>query len=307
MIISYWYVDTLILLVTFVYLIYKYTSRNYDYWAKRNVPFIPPKPFVGNFWDIIRFKLSIGPYLEKLYNTTSGKFIGIFVFSKPCLVIRSPDLVKSILIRDFNYFTNRTVASCKHDLLTDSMLFLSKSSEWKGTRKLISPIFTSGKLKSMFPMINDIGDELNKYLAKHLNEDVMESKEICSKYSTDVIAKCAFAINAHSFDGQGDFRKHGGEIFNFTLRNSISQTSFFFLPSLVNLFKLTFMPQHVNNFLTNVFETTLKAREEAGLKGNDLIDLIIDIKKNKDFVKEYNFGNFLATWYCVGDIICDLF
>lgn len=291
MILSYWYVDTLILLVTLVFLIYKYTSRNYDYWAKRNVPFITPKPFVGNFWDVLTFKLSIGSYLEKLYNSTSDKFIGIYVFSKPCLVVRCPELVKSILIRDFNYFVDRTVATGKHEPLSDGMLFFSKSPEWKGTRRLISPVFTSGKLKTMFYMINDIGDELNKYISKQLNEDVVECKEICAMYSTDVIAKCAFAINAHSFEGQGAFRKHGGDIFDSTLRNGVSQTSLFFLPGLVKLFKLTFMPKHVNDFLTNAFEATLKAREASGLKGNDLIDVIMDIKKHKDFVKEHNFGN----------------
>ncbi|KAI0603608.1 cytochrome P450 3A41-like, partial [Pyrenophora tritici-repentis] len=41
---------------------------------------------------------------------------------------------------------------------------ISKDEEWKRYRALLSPTFTSGKLKEMFPIIEQYGDILVKYL-----------------------------------------------------------------------------------------------------------------------------------------------
>ncbi|CAH0557246.1 unnamed protein product [Brassicogethes aeneus] len=287
---AYWYVDTLILLVTAVYLLYKYTSRKYDYWAKRGFTFIPPKPFFGNFYEISTFQITIGEYLAKLYNSTKEPFFGIYVFNKPCLVIRDPELVKHVLVKDFNYFGDRTLSDCEHDQIAHNMLFLLKNPEWKTMRKLLTPVFTSGKLKAMFPMIEEIGTEMNKYISKRLDMDVVESKEICAKYSTDVIAKCAFAINAHSFDNENaDFRRVGKTAFDFTWSNAIQQTSFFFLPELVKLFKFKFINSYATDFLREVFWKALLHREATNLKGNDLIDRLVDLRKDKEFVKAVKF------------------
>lgn len=286
-----WLVVIVSILTIFLYLVHKYTSRNYEYWAKRKVPFIKPKPIFGNFWELATLQKSIGTFLEGLYNEISEPLFGIYIFCKPCLIVRCPKLIRSILINDFSSFPDRTAASCRHDSLVHSMLFFSNNPLWKDTRKLISPLFASGKLKEMFPLINNTGDEMNKYIAKHLRE-VVNCKEICSKFSTDVIAKCAFSIDAYSFEEEGDFEKNGAAIFEFSVRNAISQISYFFLPQLVKWFRLTFMPKAVNEFLTKVFSNTIKEREESEQKNNDLIDIILELRNNKEFIGKYNFGNY---------------
>ncbi|XP_037054399.1 cytochrome P450 3A31-like [Peromyscus leucopus] len=43
---------------------------------------------------------------------------------------------------------------------------MSKDEEWKRMRTLLSPAFTNGKLKEMFPIIEQYGDILVKYLRR---------------------------------------------------------------------------------------------------------------------------------------------
>ncbi|KAJ3654762.1 hypothetical protein Zmor_013929 [Zophobas morio] len=287
---SYLPVDTVILLSVLIFLTYKYLSRNFKHWEKRNVSFIKPSPFFGNFREISLFRTTIGEHLAKLYNQTKEPFFGIFVFDKPHLIIRSPELVKAILVRDFNNFDDRNVASAPHDLLVSNMLFLNKNPEWKTIRVKMTPVFTTGKLKGMLPLINEVGETMKKYIENIIPHVSVEAKEICAKYSTDVIAKCAFAINANCFKrDDAEFRKIGRLIFDFRWATAIQQTSYFFLPGLVKLFRLNFMDARASNFLRDTFWQAIKLRQGRMQKANDVIDAIIDMKENEEFCKSNNF------------------
>lgn len=284
-------VETLVLILTVLLLVYKLATKNLDYWAKRNVPHIKPYPVFGNFFPVISFKKCIGDYLHEVYQQIDHPFFGFYIFNTPSLIVKSPELIKQILVKDFNVFSDRAIAVSKHDPISSEMLFLNKSPRWKKIRAKLTPIFTSGKLRNMYPLIDEIGLEMRKYLKKTPNKDCLDAKEVCSKFSTDVIAKCAFAINAHSFDFEdAEFRMMGRKMFGFNYWAGFSQTCYFFVPSLVKLLRLKVFPKDVLDFMENAFWSTIKQREESQVVGNDLIDIINEIKKDEEFVKDVNFG-----------------
>ncbi|KAM4813614.1 cytochrome P450 3A41-like [Urocitellus parryii] len=49
-------------------------------------------------------------------------------------------------------------------------LFAARDEEWKRLRVLLSPVFSSGKLKEMIPIINQNGDALVKYLSQEVKK-----------------------------------------------------------------------------------------------------------------------------------------
>ncbi|KAH0819724.1 hypothetical protein GEV33_003067 [Tenebrio molitor] len=167
------------------------------------------------------------------------------------------ELIKSILVRDFNNFEDRNVASAAHDPLVSNMLFLNKNPEWKTVRVKMTPVFTTGKLKAMIPLMNDVGETMKKYIENQIPNFSVEAKEICAKYSTDVIAKCAFAINAHSFKSDdAEFRK---------------------------------IDPKASDFLRETFWHAIKLRQGRNQKANDVIDAIIGMKENQEFCTNNNF------------------
>ncbi|KAJ8951050.1 hypothetical protein NQ318_003746 [Aromia moschata] len=270
---SLWFVDLILLLVTVAFLLFKYQTRKFDHWKRKGVFHLKPIPFFGNAYDLCTYKQNMGPWFKTIYNSVNKPFFGIFIFDKPLLVVKSPDLIKQILVRDFNTFSGRMILSPKHDQLFLNMMFIHKGTDWKK----MSPIFTSGKLKGMFEIINNAGLDMNKYIKKNLGQ--LESKEICSKYSTDVIAACAFAIRAHSFENENaDFRKIGE-----------SDTLYFLGHPAVNILRLNFFDSWTTNYLASAFWKTIKIREESGTKGNDLIDIIINMRKDKELCEEIDF------------------
>lgn len=290
MITSYLPLDAVILVTIFLYLLVKYVSRNFDHWEKKNVFYIKPLPFFGNFYDISMFRATIGESFARFYNQAKEPFFGIFVFDKPHLIIRSPELIKAILVRDFQYFEDRNLAK-SHDAIVANMLFTNKNPDWKETRIKMTPVFTTGKLKNMIPLVNDVGENLKKYIDQLLPHFSVEAKEICAKYSTDVIAICAFGIKAKCFQNENaEFRKVGKMIFDFKWKVAIQQTSYFFLPALVKLFKMNFIDPQATQFLRETFWHTLKLRQSQNVRSNDVIGTIMEMTKNKEFCDKLNFG-----------------
>nr|WCC58058.1 cytochrome P450 [Pharsalia antennata] len=278
--ISSWIIEFLILITITTFLAYKYFTRHYDYFKKRNVHYTKPTPLIGNMWPVLSMKLTIGEWLRGLYNTTDAPYFGIFLFDEPCLVIKSPELIKHILIKDFNYFYDRTVLASKNEL-TSNMLFWQKNPDWKSIRTKMTPVFSSGKLKGMFSSINEVGMDLNRYIRKNVGQ--LESKEIFAKFATDVIAKCAFAIKAGSFEEENpEFRKVGRAFFEFNWRNGIIQSSYFFRQKWASALQLNFFEKWATEYLNNVFSFTISNRAESNMKGHDLVDILVEMRKNKD-------------------------
>lgn len=263
----------------------KYLRRNYNYWKIKNVPYIEPIAPFGNFFDVFLFRESIGHLLGKFYNQFSAPYFGIYVLDKPHLVLRDPEVIKAVLVKDFNYFYNRnSIADESCDSISSKMLFFSKNPEWRYLRTKMTSVFTTGKMKNMFALISNVSNEMVDYLQKNVDKSV-EVKEICAKYATDVITSCAFGLDAQSFQKEdAKFRSVGRKIFDFRYITAIRQTCYFMAPMLVKLFKIPFIDPNTTSFLRNVFHETIREREKTKLIRHDLIDII-------NYIKSQNFAH----------------
>lgn len=66
---------------------------------------------------------------------------------KPAILARDPDLIKDIMITNFNSFRdNDIVLSKKHDPLIASNPFFTRDEEWRDGRKMIIPAFSQNKV-----------------------------------------------------------------------------------------------------------------------------------------------------------------
>lgn len=80
--------------------------------------------------------------------------------SEPNLVVNDLDLIKHVLIRDFDHFIDRREFQVNNDSEVNKyfahMLNNLKGEEWKRVRSALSPVFTSGKLKGMITFMNKV-------------------------------------------------------------------------------------------------------------------------------------------------------
>ncbi|XP_035741324.1 uncharacterized protein LOC118450049 [Vespa mandarinia] len=281
---AYWGLDGIVLFFSLWILAYLYMTRKFKYWQKRGIMEIPPLPFIGNFWDCFTMKKSSAEFVQELYKRSEGlPYIGFYIFDKPFILIRDPELVKNVLVKDFNYFFDRYASPDVNDRLGYANLFMMKNPGWKILRAKLTPIFTSGKLKKMFELMIEIGNDLDKYLDSLGLEDKgknMEMKEICAKFTTDLIGTTAFGLRTNSLSNpNAEFRKYGQKIFEYNFSRGFEFLSIFFIPGIVKSIGAKFFGKEVSNFLRDTFWNVINERIASGNKRNDLIDLLIELKK----------------------------
>jgi hypothetical protein len=93
--------------------------------------------------------------------------VGIFSFDKPSLLIRDLELVKNILVKDFQKFTDRTLSFEEtFDPLLVKAVSVVDGQLWRHLRTNLTPVFTSRKIKMMFYLVDTSGKELAECLEK---------------------------------------------------------------------------------------------------------------------------------------------
>lgn len=86
---------------------------------------------------------------------------------KPAILARDPDLIKDILITNFNSFRdNDNYLSKKHDPLTATNPFFVRDDEWRESRKTLMPAFSQNKVKYFLFHLDKrtLFTKTNKYL-----------------------------------------------------------------------------------------------------------------------------------------------
>ena len=197
--------------------------------------------------------------------------------------------MKRVLVKDFNSFSNRHAgADRKTDRLGSDNLFMAKNPMWKALRSRLVPLFTGAKLRHMFVLMNEVGKEFNKYLCdQKVNEKTqsmrLDMKDMFARYSTDIIATCAYGIKANSIqDTNAPFRVNGRKIFEMNPLRAIESASFFLLPEIVSFFRFKFFAPNCTEFLRESFNSVLRQREQSGEVRNDLIDALLALKREDE-------------------------
>lgn len=198
-------------------------------------------------------------------------------------MLRDPDIIKAILVKDFNTFYERNVRSNhKTDPLSQN-LFLLKGPAWRLLRAKLSPIFTSLRLKQMFPLVSTCAENLTKYIDQYSSKGKpLEVKDVAARYSTDVISTCAFGIESNCLmDPNAEFRVFGKQIFDFSVYRSFEFMATFMIPFVVKVLDLKFFSSETTKFLKRVFWDAIREREEKNIQREDIMQLLIQLK-NED-------------------------
>lgn len=284
-------------IVTILSILYIYFKFSFNYWKSNGVPYLEPSFPYGNLKG---FGVTIHPsiFFQNLYDKFKGsaQFFGIYFFSEPVPVILDLDLVKNILVKDFDYFTERGIYYNEKDDPLSAHLFSLDGPKWKVLRPKLTSTFTSGKMKFMFPTIVEVGHQLRDCLDKLIKEnDELEIKEVLARFTTDVIGTCAFGIECNSLkDPNTEFRNMGRKVFG---EPRHSQYIIAFKNNFKNVARILGMKTNhddVSEFFLNAVFDTVKYREQNNVHRNDFMDLLISIKNEQSLDKQLTMNEIAA-------------
>lgn len=122
-----WGLNAITIPIVLIIIVYLYMTRNFKYWEKRGVLEVSPTAFVGNFMECLLLKKPPSYFLKELYERAKDELcIGFYIFDKPFLLLRDRELIKNVLIRDFNIFSDRYAMPIQVIVLVMPLSSLSK-------------------------------------------------------------------------------------------------------------------------------------------------------------------------------------
>ncbi|XP_070152267.1 cytochrome P450 9e2-like [Polyergus mexicanus] len=265
--------------------LYYYIFKNVNFFKKHGIPYKTPFPILGNMAKTMFRRENVLDLVKNMYNLhLEAKYVGMFDMTTPIVVIRDPDLIKSIALKNFDMFPDhRTFIEEHQDPLFGKNLFSLKGERWRQVRPLLSPAFTSSKMKSMFKLMSSCAIEFSNYLAQMPTEKkMMEMKDAFTRYTNDVIATCAFGISVDSMrNPNNEFYVYGREATTFNSIAFVKMYIFRSLPWIAKIFNLRIIRDKIANFFRDLVEDTIKTRDENGIVRPDMLQLMMETRGKK--------------------------
>jgi len=251
------------------------------YWRKLGIFTLEKNnfPIFGHLISAMQMKELAWTPTDKVYKEHKDKkYIGSYLFWSPGLLITDPEIVKQVTIKDFDHFVDRREFKIEgKDEYANDMLTLTKGAHWKGVRSALSPTFSSGKMKNMFPLVMAKADTLMKKLHKITGngESTVDMKNYLGRLTVDVIGSCAFGFESNCIEDEtAEFERklakasdQGIEIFFQFIVASIS-------PKLADFLDMGFMARW--RYFKHLCEDIVAQRKNSGTKRGDFVDLVLE-------------------------------
>jgi cytochrome P450 family 6 len=94
-----------------------------------------------------------------------------------------------------------------------------------------------------------------------LSGSAVEVKETMARFTTDVIASCAFGINSNSLkDPDSEFGRRIRTVFSFSVKKGLAMLFASLAPHLNNLFRLSFLEENTNHYVRQSVWNTVEYR-----------------------------------------------
>jgi cytochrome P450 family 9 len=109
-------------------------------------------------------------------------------------------LIKQITVKDFDHFVDhRSFIPASSDPLLENTLFALTGMKWREMRSTLSPSFTSSKMKYLFSIISQNGEQFVKHFQEQEKDIVtVEMRDVITKFTNDVIANVVFGYECNS-------------------------------------------------------------------------------------------------------------
>ncbi|VVC90586.1 unnamed protein product [Leptidea sinapis] len=278
----------LLVIISFI-LIYVWFKYKFTYWARRNIP--GPKPLFpfGNVRDVIRRKQQFfEPYCESYYKFKQFPCVGLYSFHVPVLSINDPDLAKHVLIKDFDYFQSHGIFSSGVGNPLGGHLFNIHGQAWKNLRLKLSPVFTSAKFKTMYPLVEQIANYALQYSdTVYQNGEAINFSDFYEKYSMEIVGSVGFGVECNGLkNNDSEFYQRGHEYFEpkslyWTIIRAIS----FFAPEFFKKLRINRINPEINKFFFNLVKESVEYRQQHNYRRADFLEALIDLKNEGEKLK----------------------
>lgn len=272
------FINVLLTCVLAVYYLYR---RTYYYWRILGVTQFPFGLKKGNLGDV-GTKIHLGQFIADYYYRTKQlglKFSGLYFNTTPELLVTDLDLIRQILIKDFEYFPNHGLYVNEADEPISAHLFNLSDDRWKSMRTKISPVFTLGKLKMLFGTVSDVTDKMLSIIDDKINlSGQIDAKNTMISFATDTIGSIAFGLECNALrDEDSEFLRMSKRVFAIR-RSRLEEFMRDRLPYLAKKLHVKCLPDDVSHFYCEIVRKTILYRiDNPHEKRDDFLRVMVEL------------------------------
>nr|XP_060632848.1 thromboxane-A synthase [Anolis sagrei ordinatus]XP_060632849.1 thromboxane-A synthase [Anolis sagrei ordinatus] len=281
---------TITFLATFLVLLYWYSTFPYSRLQNVGIRHPPPLPFIGN---LLYFRKGFWESHNTLINEY-GPACGYYIGHRMFIVISEPDMIKRILKEEFQNFTNRMAVDLASKPFADSILIL-RNGRWKDVRGLLTPAFSTPRIKEMAPLINQACDILLSNLKVYADSGrAFDIQRNYCCFTLDMVASMAFGIQMDSFKNPNDaFVKNSKIFFEPALSRPLLILTIAFPFIMIPLLRIlrNKKREEANGFFINKVKDAIALRDQQdpNERRRDFLQLMLDARSSGDDVTVEHF------------------
>ncbi|GFT45369.1 cytochrome P450 3A41 [Nephila pilipes] len=212
-----------------------------------------------------------------------GNVFGYFLGEVPYIVVKDLEMLKQIMIKDFHLFADRPEMVIDVSPLNKTVIGL-KGKRWKEVRNLLTPTFSSGKIKMMTNIVDKKVDvTLNEVSKKAENNEIFDIYQLVQGLTLDVISDCALAMKTHCQENQQDiFLVAVRDFFRFASNRAIDYAIMFpFVAAIMSFMNNYMISGQMTNLIVGSVKSAIEVRKKnPEIKSMDLLQLMLDNRES---------------------------
>ncbi|XP_042905397.1 cytochrome P450 3A16 [Parasteatoda tepidariorum] len=244
---------------------------------KYGIPGPKPDFIAGNMYQLQKEPNPndiIEDWLKK-YGDVFGYFMGEDIY----VVIKDLEMLKKVLIKDFSVFSNKPTFLLQTDPFPKMLIGL-RDKRWKEVRNVLTPAFSSGKIKFMTDVVSKKVDLfVDLVMKKANNKEIINIHELGQGLTLDVISACALAVKKNIQENpKDDILQAVRDTFKHQF-NPIEELGilFPFLSKILHLFDDLFIFKKSLNTIADHLKVVMKERRQnPNLRSLDILQSILD-------------------------------
>ncbi|KAH8399479.1 hypothetical protein KR215_011595, partial [Drosophila sulfurigaster] len=282
---TFWWLS-LALFSAVLLLLWLWLRHTYSYWARRGVLHDKPVMLYGNLYSVGRSTTALEPF-RRFYEKYKGQapFGGFYFAVRGAAVLLDLELVKLVMVKEFNNFAHRGNYYNEEDDPISAHLFNLDGRDWREMRNKLTSTFTSLKMHQMLPTVVEIAERFVKVVQQQVEvnkgaeESPVEVKNLLARFTIDVIGSCAFGLDCNSLNNPDvEFYHLGHKTFKERRHGRLAFGLIQAFPRLAKWLHIKMVSDDVSEFYMRVVRETLEYRDKHQVQRNDFLNLLMELR-----------------------------
>lgn len=209
----------------------------------------------------------------------------MFGFGVANFVLADADAIKQITIKDFDSFVNHDKSFNEEvDKLSGKMLFTLVDESWRHMRNILSPIFTSSKMKMMYGILSECANEFVEYHEEKAKSGkvIVNCIETYPRYTVDGISTAVLGFKGDCIKNEdSDLYKFAMKMRRQNFAQSVKLFVFILWRWLYVKLRLQLTTREMYDFFFNSIIKVMNERERTGIFRPDVVQLLLQARKGQ--------------------------